>query len=331
VRARTCLLMLLVGLCCCGRGGSDLRADSGLRIRAQGRAVDASSSIELRPGEAVQLSVDLLSGATARDVTRDPGTRYYSTAPWALEVSPDGRVKALAGGTVPGGGPAAAVLVQVKAEGRLRVASVLFAVGPGGSGAKQGLAVSAPAKRLGVGQTVELVVRSEDGRPVTAPLRYYTTDETVLIPEGDGRVTAIGTHGQARESAIIGVEAGNLHGAISFDVVAEGPGPGLSVAPEARSLREGETTRIRVAAPGKGDAPLSASSTGTRYLTFSGFGRSDADVLAIDESGTARATSSLGRFNSRDVVVFVRNGPTIGWTSIAVVRGPGQSSGAQRR
>src|SRR5258705_8052077 len=84
------------------------------------------------------------------------------------------------------------------------------------------LQVSASTTTLRVGETIQLSVkqRQPDGtmRDVTDPAsgtRYYTTGESLLIPEPDGRVTCIGTAGKDRESSATGGVNGKQTGSVT--------------------------------------------------------------------------------------------------------------------
>ncbi len=190
------------------------------------------------------------------------------------------------------------------------------------------LDVTAPKTTLRVGEAVQLKVlhKLPDGsmRDLTGAstgTRYFTTAESRLISEADGRVTCIGTDGKPRESAIIGVENGKLHGSIRFRLVPGGPGPGLEVVADKLVLREGERAQLRVYRPAPGAAPqeVTSTSTGTRYLTFPGFGRHDPSVVSVNDDGTASATTSIGQYNRRTVIIFVRHGDVVGWLEVTVV------------
>ena len=189
------------------------------------------------------------------------------------------------------------------------------------------LQVSAPRATLRVGETVQLSVkqRQPDGttRDVTDPAsgtRYYTTGESVLIPEPDGRVTCIGTAGKDHESAIIGAANGEKTGSIRFDLLPAGPGPGLEVTADKSVLQEGERVQLHVfkSSPA-GRKELTATSTGTRYLLFAGQAFPDPSVIGVSETGLASAVSSIGSYNYRTVFVFVRNEDSVGWIELKVV------------
>ena len=190
------------------------------------------------------------------------------------------------------------------------------------------LQVSAPRTTLRVGETVQLSVRQRqpDGttRDVTDPTsgtRYYTTGESVLIPELDGRVTCIGTGGKDHESAVIGAANGEKTGSLRFELLPAGPGPGLEVTAEKSVLQEGERVQLHVfkSSPAGVRRELTATSTGTRYLLFAGQAFPDPSVIVVSETGLASAVSSIGSYNYRTVFVFVRNEDSVGWIELKVV------------
>jgi hypothetical protein len=190
------------------------------------------------------------------------------------------------------------------------------------------LQVSAPRTTLRVGETVQLSVRQRqpDGttRDVTDPTsgtRYYTTGESVLIPELDGRVTCIGTGGKDHESAVIGAANGEKTGSLRFELLPAGPGPGLEVTAEKSVLQEGERVQLHVfkSSPAGVRRELTATSTGTRYLLFAGQAFPDPSVIGVSETGLASAVSSIGSYNYRTVFVFVRNEDSVGWIELKVV------------
>ena len=191
------------------------------------------------------------------------------------------------------------------------------------------LQVSAPRTTLRVGETVQLSVRQRqtDGttRDVTDPAsgtRYYTTGESVLIPELDGRVTCIGTAGKDHESAVIGAANGERTGSVRFDLLPAGPGPGLEITADKSVLQEGERVQLHVFKSSSAGRrrELTATSTGTRYLLFAGQAFPDPSVIGVSETGLASAVSSIGSYNYRTVFVFVRNEDSVGWIELKVVR-----------
>ena len=190
------------------------------------------------------------------------------------------------------------------------------------------LQVSAPRTTLRVGETVQLSVRQRqsDGttRDLTDPAsgtRYYTTGESVLIPEPDGRVTCIGTAGKDHESAVIGAANGEKTGSVRFDLLPAGPGPGLEVTADKSVLQEGERVQLHVfkSSPAGGRKEVTATSSGTRYLLFAGQAFPDPSVIGVSDTGLASAVSSIGSYNYRTVFVFVRNDDSVGWIELKVV------------
>ena len=81
-------------------------------------------------------------------------------------------------------------------------------------------------------------------------------------------------------------------------------------------LPEGERVQLHVfkSLPDGGRRDLTPISTGTRYLTFAGNAMVDSSVIGVSELGLASTVNSIGRFNYRTVIVFVRNGDALGWT-----------------
>jgi len=195
-------------------------------------------------------------------------------------------------------------------------------------GVPSDLDVSATKTTLRVGETVQLSViqrlpsGSRDLTSATTETIYYTTGESMLIPEPDGRVTCIGTSERDRESAVIGALNSEHHGSLRFQLLPAGPGPGLEVTADTTVLPEGERVQLRVfkSLPGGGRRDLTPISTGTRYLTLAGNAMVDSSVVSVSDLGLASAVNSIGRFNYRTVIVFVRNGDALGWIVLKVVR-----------
>lgn len=190
------------------------------------------------------------------------------------------------------------------------------------------LEVTAPKTSLRVGETVQLSViqRLPDGstRDLTSPTSgttYFTTGESMLIPESDGKVTCIGTNGRDQESALIGVRNAAHHGHVRFKLLRSGPGPGLQVIADKTVLHEAERVQLHVfkSLPDGSRKELTLISTGTRYLAFAGNAFSDSSVISLSNTGLASAVSSIGRYNYRTVIVFVRNEDAVGWIELKVV------------
>ncbi|MFQ5801545.1 MAG: hypothetical protein ACE5JQ_01450 [Candidatus Methylomirabilales bacterium] len=309
-----------------------------LRVSANDRALTESESVPLTLGESVQLKVEVLhSDGSSEDVTAHPKTRYVSATPWILSVTKTGSATATSGlardyhfnissqnvGTI---------LVSYGDPGdeKIGAASVLFDVKAGAGVVKdEVLSVSAPSTILQVGETVHLTVvhKLPDGtmRDLTDPTTgttYFTTSESMLIPERDGRATCVGTRRRDQESAIIGVQNGKLYGSISFTLLPTGPGPSLEVVADKDVLSEGEKTQLHVykPLPEGGFQDVTATVVGTQYLTFTGYGRIDPSVISITRTGEVSAPTSIGRYNRRTVVVFVRHANNVGWVQLQVVR-----------
>jgi hypothetical protein len=194
---------------------------------------------------------------------------------------------------------------------------------------KTDLDVATPKTTLRVGETAQLSViqRLPGGstRDLTSPTSgtsYFTTSESMLIPEADGKATCIGTNGRDQESAVIGVVNAEHHGHVRFQLLNSGPGPGLEVLADRAMFHEGEKVQLHVfkSLPGDGHQDLTSVSTGTRYLTFAGTAFSDSSVIRLSETGLASAASSIGRDNHRTVIVFVRNADAVGWIALKVVK-----------
>ena len=190
------------------------------------------------------------------------------------------------------------------------------------------LDVTAPKTTLRVGETVQLSVSerhavgpSRDLTSAASGTVYYTTGESVLIPEPDGRVTCIGTSDRDSESAVIGALNGGRRGSLRFQLLAAGPGPGLEVLADTTVLHEGEAVQLHAFRSSSDGSrkELTATSTGTRYLTFAGNAFVDSSVISVSDLGLASAVGSIGRFNYRTVIVFVRNGDAVGWIVLKVV------------
>jgi len=160
------------------------------------------------------------------------------------------------------------------------------------------LKLSADSASLGVGESVQLMVRQKASWFSTTPLldpartTYTTTSESALIVEPDGRVTCVGTYGRPQESAWVSATNGQRHGHLSFELSPLGPGPTLDfmvestdlplVPDNARSpfvpccspplaLREGQQMRFKVRDRASG-RELTSSTAGTRYTLFFGSG-----------------------------------------------------------
>ncbi len=309
-----------------------------LRVSVNNQKLNTVESIPLTLGTSVQLTVEVVhSDGSADDVTADPKTRYFSATPWILSVTKTGFVTATADRAQEYQFDIASqnvgiILVSYGDTGDTKIgaASMLFDVTAGPGLVTEGvLSVSSSMNTLRVGETVQLTVvhKLPDGttRDLTDPstgTTYFTTSESMLIPERDGRVTCVGTRGKDQESAIIGVQNGNLYGSISFKLLPAGPGSSLEVVADKAVLSEGEQTQLHVykPLPEGGIQDVTATLIGTRYLTFTGYGRIDPSVISITRTGGVSAPKSIGRYNRRTVIVFVRHANDVGWVQLKVVR-----------
>lgn len=309
-----------------------------LRVLANNQVLKKGQSISLKLGQSVQLKVELMRrDGRMTDVTTHPKTRYFSTTPWIVSVTKKGLVTATSS-------PAqkyqvkitqqniGAVLVSYGNTGdrEIGAASIVIDVRAESGALKEGvLSVAAPQATLRVGETVQLTVLQKlpDGttRDLTDPSTgtiYITTNEFVLIPEPDGRVTCVGILGRRQESASIVVKSGELRSSIRFKLLPGGPGPTLEVVADKTVLHEGEGTQVHIykILPSGKKRGVTTTSTGTRYLTFTGYGRVDPGVISITKTGVVSAPESIGRYNRRSVIIFVRNEKAVGWVELKVVR-----------
>ncbi len=308
-----------------------------VRVTANRQVFKPDTVIPLRRGQSVQLQVEVVhKDGRAMDVTADFRTQYVSAAPWIVSVSDAGLVTATAELAQqyqidPSGRDRGVVMVTYGLAGdRDRgAAAVRFEVrGKPGETVEEVLVVTAPKTTLRVGETVQLRVTNrlrdrsiEDLTDPSTGTRYFTTAESRLVPEPDGRVTCISTDSKPEESAIIGVRNGEAWGDISFKLLPGGPGPGLHVAADKTVLREGERTQLYVyrPLPDGSRAEVTATWSGTRYLTFTGYGKVDTTVIGISDMGLVVAPPSIGRYNRRTIIVLVRNGDDVGWIELKVI------------
>jgi hypothetical protein len=188
------------------------------------------------------------------------------------------------------------------------------------------LFIAASKTTLGVGESAQLAVTLKraylsvvDVTDTSTGTRYFTTSESMLVPESDGRITCVGTDDKPVESANISVHYGKAYSYVRVHLQANGPGPTLEILPKKTTLQEGESVRFQVLSKDKAD--LTARSSGSRYLVFSGDGVPDPDVIHIDdESGVLTALKSLGKYQQLHPIIFVRNGDLVGWLGLRIVR-----------
>ena len=302
-----------------------------LRIKANNKIVEDGQSVSLSLDESVQLQVEIVHpDGNVSDVTNDPKTGYFSPTPWILSVNDAGLVTAtfaLAQKFLYTVGVRNIGIVVItygsKGDEKIGGASVLFDISREPEDPEApGFYVTAPKTTLKVGDTIQLRVieklpdgSTRDLADQSTGTTYSTTSEFRLIPEPDGRVTCISVSDRRYNIASIGVRNGQFHDWVKFNLQPAGPGPGLEVVPDKSVLHEGGKTQIHVykTLPGGGRREVTATSTGTRYLTFPGYGRHDPSSISIDDTGLASATDSIGRSTRHTVVVFVRNGDSVGW------------------
>lgn len=223
------------------------------------------------------------------------------------------------------------------------------------------LSVSASHSTLHMGETVQLsVVRKTwlGHQPLPHPekTQYATTFESLAVVEPDGKVTAVGTWGESKESAMVSAINGQLQGTVSFSLLAEGRGPTLDFIVEAPSvqmrvatccstpaqLMEGQQIRYRLLRRNAEHTDVTRRSSGTRYTLFFGSGvPNDANAAQIvgygegispatfridDEHGLIVAPTSIGRLNHFTVLAFARNGEAVGWKQFQLVHAAGGDS-----
>lgn len=274
----------------------------------------------LREGEKVQIKVTVkFSDGSTKDVTSTmTGTRYLTTSLGRqLAVDPNGLVTALS------------------TEGWVKRSDSVYVFYRSFTDVieftivkRDALEVTAPKTTLRVGESVQLkvaqVLPGGSKLDITDPstgTTYLSTDQFKLVPEPDGRVTCVGTRGKAKESAIIGIRNGELLGEISFELLAEGPGPSLEVVADNTVLQEGGQTQIEVfrRLPNGRGHNVTAASTGTRYLIFTGVGKHKLIAPGINVNGLVSAPDSIRTLTRLPMIVFARNGSFVGWIELNVL------------
>ena len=335
---------LILALPVFGRGQSQTasaRAPNVALVVAVGsRVIAPDESLPLKPGQSVKLTVQAAGkDASAIDVTNNPKTFFLSLTPWALSVTGDGVVTASASREYPSSlteYDVGAIGVRYGDPGDKDIGgvSVFFEISPDAESANAiGLHIRPSKTTLRIGETIQLTVteRLPDGstRDLTSPATgtlYDTTSESMLVPEDDGRVTCIGTHDENWNVATVAAQNGKLRKKVRLRLLAaDAPGPSLNVVADKKVLREGEKAQLHVFKPLPGGTRRELTgAAGTRYLTFAGYGVVDPSVISIDKTGLASATNSIGNYNHRTVVVFVRNGDSVGWIDLEVTHSNGK-------
>lgn len=305
-----------------------------LRISADKKALKEGESVHISSGSAVQLSVEVVrKDGSSADVTNDAKTRYFSSAPTVLTASAEGRVTAAeeAGAGEPALG-AVSIVYGKPGDADIGATSVVFQI-QSSSPSGQVVKLKASRTELGIGESADMKVTRKlpDGsvEDITnnSSTRYITTSESHLIPEPGGKVTCISTSNRPTDNAIITASFNNLSDRLEFDLRQKGPGPGLKVEVEKTTLPAGERTKFFVRSV-KDGRDLTARASGTSYLVFGGVGIPEPNLLAIDDAtAMMTAVGSLGQYNRRSVIVFVRNGDLVGWTELKLVHASGKASG----
>jgi len=221
------------------------------------------------------------------------------------------------------------------------------------------LSLSASHSTLRMGETVQLSITKRTWlghKPLDHPesTHFLTTFESMAVVEPDGKVTAVGTWGEPKESAMVSAINGPLWGMVSFSLLAEGPGPTLDFVVEAPSLQgmstatccstparliEGQQVKFRLLRRSAERSDVTRRSTGTKYTLFFGSGvpndPNPAQIIGFgqginpatfqvdDERGLIIAPASIGRMNHFTVLVFARNGTEVGWKQLQLVHSAG--------
>jgi hypothetical protein len=195
------------------------------------------------------------------------------------------------------------------------------------------LSIVSSTTTLGVGESAQLTVKLRrpnlevvDVTDEETGTKYITTDESMVIPEPDGRITCVGTQGKDFEQTDVAAVHGKIRSWIGVRLQSNGPGPTLEIVPEKATLHEGESIHFRVV--DKNQSDMTRRSSGTRYLVFKGYGVPDSKVIRIDdEAGTLTALDSLGKYQSLHPIIFVRNGDLVGWIVLKIGRkGPSKTA-----
>ena len=306
-----------------------------LAITVDGLPVRDGGSVSVVPGQVLQLkaTVTHLDGTTS-DVTDDANTKWLSETPGVIAAGQHGKVVVVSeGGGLFGGAEIGAVGVSYGMPGDKEIGASSVAFSIASAKANKG-DISAVADRtsLGLGESARIRVlrRLPDGtrEDVSADSKtvYITTSESVLIPEGNGVVTHVGTRDSSTDSATITVFYGPSSTQVAFDLKSSGPGPSLEIETPKTILEEGETQKFSVVRK-KDAAVLTARGSGTQYVVFGGKGSPENELLAIDDAaGTITAEKSLGRYNRRSAILFVRNGNSVGWIELKLIHSPGNAT-----
>jgi hypothetical protein len=331
------LFSVILGLLAYEQGVITRKPEVILEVMVDNRAVTEGELVQLKVGQSVRLNVQVVQkDGSKTDVTKHSKTQLVSFTPWILAVTNTGLVTASGSEAINASGEHDVGIIGIT-HGDAReagTASIFFKIDRKLDTTNNvGMQVQTSKRMLRVGETAQVTVVETlaDGstRDLTTSMKgttYRTTSESLLIPEPDGRVTCISTQDENRKFATIGIENGNLRNKITFELRPGGPGPRLQVTAEKPELHEGEQVQLHVfkSLPTADRKELTTNSAGTRYLTFSGYGVANQDVIKINETGLASATSSIGKYSFRTVIVFVRNGDAVGWIQLRVIRANGK-------
>ncbi len=284
----------------------------------------------MREGETLQLSViAVFADGSTKDVTSTSHGTNYQRDFRKVTVDDNGLVTVLS----PEGlavDSARIWLVHKSFAGMIKL--TILKGGPVVE--RDNLEVTSSKTTLRAGEMVQLAVLQKlaDGSTLdlTDPntgTTYASTDERMLVPEPDGRITCIWPYRVSEEYAVIVVRNGNRQGWIKFKILPGGPGPSLDVAADKTVLREGEQTQLHVykPLPDGGRRDVTDTATGTRYLTFVTSGTYDPTLsrVPINDKGLARAPVSIWPIPRFSVIVFVRHGGAVGWVKLNVLRKDG--------
>ena len=287
-----------------------------------------AATTTLRVGETVQLRVT--EKASGRDLTDlNTGTKYVGSEPNLLSEL-DGRVTCI--GTSGRARWSESVTVW-NGELNGRIKFELLHGGPGPS-----LEVTAERTVLAEGETTQLHVyellpygKRIEVTDVSKGTRYLSfaglgkVDPSVVSINDRGRASATQSiWGLAARCVHVFVRNKDSVGWIHLMVLPKGSGPRLKVVADKSVLQEGETTQLHVYRPlpgGERGKDVTAVASGTRYHRFDddGYHSMFPKPITTDNPGRVTAAESIGLYESVEVVIFVENGDSTGWTVLKVV------------
>jgi hypothetical protein len=305
-----------------------------LQITVKNRVLREGETLLVKAGQSIQLNVQAVrKDGSKTDVSHDPKTQFFSLTPSIISVTDTGVVTISSSPELNSAKDDQDVGIIGISYGssedtEVGIATLFIEIDDQTAKATAvDLLARASSRVLRVGETAQISVIEKRADGSTSDLTsaatgttYETTSESSLIPEPDGRVTCIGTQGEDRKFAAIVVYNGNRHKKIFFELRIDGPGPSLEVVADKTVLRVGEQVQLHVykSLPDGSRKDLTTTANGTRYLTFPGFGVVSQDVIRISQSGLASAADSIGGYNARTVIVFVRNADSVAWIQLRV-------------